>query len=436
MINGKIRTKNMLLNLSHTVREFISIQKAQWLSEDQLQKIQWQRFKNILSHAYQHTVFYKKRFDEAGITPDLIKDKRDLKKIPITTREDLKSPDLLVAANYSQKFLKASTSSGSSGRRTTTYFDDKAWLIGKYLLKLRAKLACGVRPWDKIAVLSEAESTSSRVKEILLRRKLIYALDYEDVYVKKLEAYDATAIYGFPSTLRLLAQRSLSTKPQFIFTSSEMLDQKTRKRIERGFDAEVFDIYGCTEVKEISWECPSHQGYHINSDWLLVEFSRENRENSGIQGKILVTSLYNYGMPLLRYEVGDTGRLLEKKCSCGRRLPLMMPSLGRRVDYFRLLNGSLISPYKMTCAIENIEGMKQYQIHQQRRDMVLVKVVPDTNFSQGVIAKIKAALQPVLPEVAIAVKTVPHIAKEKNRKYKIVKSDVINEHEHFHTPSS
>jgi len=206
--------------------------------------------------------------------------------------------------------------------------------------------------------------------------------------------------------------------------SSEMLDLKMRKKIETAFKAEVFDIYGCTEVKEISWECPEHCGYHINSDWLLVEFIKNGKATIQENASIVVTSLYNYGMPLIRYEVGDTGRMLERECPCGRGLPLMTTSQGRSVDYFILPDNSMVSPYTMTCAIENIEGMRQYLIRQKKKDSVTVNVVPDNQFNEQRKKQVESVLEKVLPQVTVRVKTVERIERERSGKYRIVISDV------------
>ena len=407
--------------------DFLALQKDQWLSPDRLADLQWRRFKKILDHAYRNTSFYRKRFDAAGITPDHIHDRNDLSRIPITTREDLRNPDALIATGLQKSSLKSSTTSGSSGRRTTTYFDGRAWLMGKLILKLRARLACGMRPWDKIAILSEEKHPASWFRELLLRRKVIFVLDSDKNFIVDLEKYNPSALYGFPSFFSVFNEQDTSIRPKSIFTSSEMLDAKTRINISRKFNADIFDIYGCTEVKEISWECPEHEGYHINSDRLLVEFIHTDQRSENDHAGIIVSSLYNYGMPLIRYEVGDTGHSINRLCSCGRGLPLMVPTMGRSVDYFQLPDGSMISPYKMTCAIENIEGMKQYQIRQERIDKVVVVVVPEEIPVGPITENVTAALAKILPGTSIEVKTVATIAKEKNGKYRIVRSDINKE---------
>jgi phenylacetate-CoA ligase len=213
-------------------------------------------------------------------------------------------------------------------------------------------------------------------------------------------------------------------QPSLIFTSSELLDDWTRRKIETTFQSEVLDVYGCSEVKEIAWECPQHKGYHVNADWLFVEFVREENEGTMEAGPILVTSLYNYGMPLIRYEIGDTGRFIEGLCPCGRGLPLMARAQGRRVDYFTLPNQSMVSPYKMTCAIEHIGGMKQYQIVQKKIDRVELKVVPMQGFDEKRKRELKQVLEQVLPGIKVEVRTVDGIKREKSGKYKIVLSHV------------
>ena len=81
----------------------------------------------------------------------------DFARLPITTREDLRSPEALLARGFERASLKTAMTSGSTGRRTTTYFDRDAWFVGKHLLKLRARLACGMRPTDRVALFQEAD---------------------------------------------------------------------------------------------------------------------------------------------------------------------------------------------------------------------------------------------------------------------------------------
>jgi len=389
--------------------------------------LQWRRFKRLLKHAYENTGFYNKRFKAAGIVPQDIREKKDLEKIPLTRREDLQVPERLLANGFEKERLKLSTTSGSCGMITSTYFDKSAWLKSKILMKLRARLACGLKPWNRIAIFSDVTANNNIIKSCFLRQNVFSVFDSIEAQISDLEIYNPSAMYGFPSCFSLLADMDVKINPSFIFTSSEMLDLKTKRKIENTFKSKVYDVYGCTEVKEIAWECPERNGYHINSDWLLVEFIKNGRATMDGNASIVVTSLYNYGMPLIRYEVGDTGCFSGKECPCGRGLPLMSPSSGRSVDYFILPDNSTISPYAMTCAMNNIKGMKQYQIKQEKEDLVTVNIVPEYQFNDHNKKQIRSALQNILTGVTVKIKTVEKIEREKSGKYRIVISEVQNE---------
>ncbi|MDA8164862.1 MAG: hypothetical protein M0017_07520 [Desulfobacteraceae bacterium] len=405
--------------------EFLELERAQWLDREQIEEVQWRRFQLLLQHAVAHSPHYREKLRQAGIRPEDIRSREDLVHLPVTTREELRQPERLLARTTAPGALRSSMTSGSSGRRTTTYFDPAGWRKAKYLLKLRARLACGLRPWHRLAVISEAVPRTDFWKRVLLRQRHFSVLEPMEKLLPALRAFQPEAVYGFPSAFALLAaERNPGFRPRLLFTSSEMLDPATRRKIEKGFGTEVLDIYGSTEVKEVSWECPEHQGYHINSDWLLVEFIKDGKPSEAPDAEILLTPLFNYGMPLLRYRVGDTGRALPGSCRCGRGLPLMAPSSGRQVDYFTLPDGSRLAPYAMTCAIEAIEGMRQYQIRQQARDRVEVRIVPTPQFDGAQESLIRQALAPLLPGVAIDIQLRPGLEKEKSGKFRIVSTAV------------
>src|ERR687891_532033 len=237
--------------LAYGALRYPRLHRAQWLSPDEIRDLQWRRLERMLHHAYARSPLYRERFLQAGITPADIRSTEDLRFLPVTTREDLRQPEALLASGYPRHRLRSSMTSGSTGRRTTSYFDEPAWVLAKHLLKLRARQACGVRPWDRIALFQE--------------------------------------------------------------------DALNQPIIRPGARRQAFTIH--RPIKEIAWECPARQGYHLNADWLLLEAQSGDAAAGEPGGRLLVTSLYNYGMPLLRYEVGDTGLVLENRCACGRGLP-------------------------------------------------------------------------------------------------------------------
>jgi phenylacetate-CoA ligase len=402
--------------------QYPRLAREQWLPAEAVQRRQWQRFQAMVRHAFTSSPFCRRRFREAGITPDDIRSPDDVTRIPITTREDLREADDLLAERFDRTRLKRSVTSGSTGRRTTSYFDADAWLMAKHLLKLRARLACGARPWDRVALVQDEQATArssalSRMRSFSIHRPI-------DEVLPELRAFAPSVVYGFPGHLLRLGQAAAhGLRPRLVFTSGEMLDELTRSGIEGAFGAPVLDVYGCTEVKEIAWECPRRQGYHVNADWLMLEVLNGEPDRRRPPGTLLVTPLYNYGMPLLRYEIGDTGETLAHPCGCGRGLPLVRPTLGRSVDYIALEDGTIVPPYNLTCAIEDVAGMRQYQIVQRTLERLEVRVVPRREFDDASRRQIQERLRPVLHGLTAEIRVVDEIAPEPSGKYRIVKSE-------------
>ena len=393
-----------------------ALHRAQWLALPELRELQWRRLKAALDHACAHAPLYRERFRALGATPADIRSLEDFARLPVTSREELRDPKGLLVVD--QAGVRVSMTSGSTGRRTSSYFDERGWVLAKHMLKLRARIACGVRASDRVALLQEGApdpprfSRWSRVAAFTVHRPV-------DEILPALIRFAPTVLYGFPGHLAQLARAATpgALPVRRIFTSGELLDPTTRRVIEHGLGAPLFDVYGCSEVKEIAWQCPERGGYHLNADWIHVEV-----DPPGTAGRLLITPLYNRAMPLLRYDVGDTGEVVTGPCPCGRGLPLIRPTLGRSVDYLRLPDGRRLAPYDLTCAVEAIDGMRQYQFVQIERDLLELRLVPAQNFSPASEQALRTALAPVLDGVEVRVRPVDTIPAEPSGKYRIVQS--------------
>jgi phenylacetate-CoA ligase len=184
-----------------------------------------------------------------------------------------------------------------------------------------------------------------------------------------------------------------------IFTSGELLTGAGRREITATFGGSLYDIYGTSETKEIAWEC-SAGSRHINADVVHVEILEENGALAppGTEGEIVVTVLVNRAMPLIRYRTGDRGALLDGRCACGRESPLLGVVSGREADVLELTDGSTISPYTLTMALESIAGLAQYQVVQAESDLLHVSAIADGSRDANTLASaIVGALRAALP---------------------------------------
>ena len=395
-----------------------------WLSPDALERLQLRRLQLLLQHAATRSPLWRERFAALGATPADVRCVADLALLPVTSREDLRAPERLLAEGFVRKGLKVATTSGSTGRRTTSYFDRDAWYIGKHLLKLRARFACGMRPTDRVALFQEADPERRPSRFGGRARTYSIHVPPEEI-IDDVAEFAPEVLYGFPGHLLLLGlAASGRVRPRLVFTSGELLAEATRRQLEALLGARVYDVYGSTEAKEIAWECPERAGYHVNADWVIVETMPATDELGRATDQILVTSLANHAMPLIRYAIGDTGELLAGRCPCGRSLPMMRPTWGRSVDYLALADGCVVTPYDMTCAIEHLPGMLRYQIVQRAIDRIEVLVMPGEGFSTEVPDAIQAALRPVLRGLVPDVRLVERMIHEPSGKFRIVRSEL------------
>src|SRR5262249_55172685 len=140
-------------------------------------------------------------------------------------------------------------------------------------------------------------------------------------------------------------QKIVDLRPVGIISTSMMLLPSERAVIETAFGCKVTDRYGCEEVGLIGCECERHRGFHLDIEHLFIEFLRPDGAEAapGEEGAIVVTDLYNHGMPFIRYRIEDVGVPTDRLCECGRGLPLMERVTGRVADYLKRQDGSLVA---------------------------------------------------------------------------------------------
>ena len=199
---------------------------------------------------------------------------------------------------------------------------------------------------------------------------LTSALLPTDEIVAQLNAFQPAMLGGYPSQLDLLVdeQKSgrLKIKPVLIMTGGEFLSEHVRTRLSEAFGCYVQTSYSCTEGGTIASECTEHH-FHINEDWVLVEpVDAENRPvTDGTQSdKILITNLFNFTQPFLRYEITDRVVRHCERCACGNSLPWLTLE-GRTDDVLTLTidRGSVkVAPLSIYAVLKEVHSMKRFQL--------------------------------------------------------------------------
>jgi len=355
------------------------------LKTSELQKIQEKKFKTLLAHTYRNVPFYRRLFDSVGMSPGDIKDCEDISKIPITTKLQLKNAGKDAIARNIGIYVEHKTS-GSTGIRISLYFsmEDALYNRGTYE---RARNENGFRILRDVLLYIGNPSIIPNKKKWyehfeIRRKEGLSVFEPLEIQIKKIEKVKPDALWGYPSSIKLLAKviqekEIKGISPRLIFTASELLDPKTRNFINSVFNVDLIDVYVAEEGGCMAWECSEHAGYHMNMDTVLMEFVDEggNKVNAGERGKVVITNLHSFAMPLIRYELGDFAIPTYKECSCGRPGYLIKAIEGRCDDSIRLSGNKLISPRILVPIIESIPGVEAFQLVQRKVDEIVVYVV-------------------------------------------------------------
>ena len=349
-----------------------------------MRELQLERLKYIVRYCYDNVPFYKKRFDENGISPDCIKSLEDIKRIPPTTKADLRDnyPFGMFAVPR-KKIVRLHASSGTTGKPTVVGYtkndldiwaENMARLVygvganedsivqicfGYGLFTGALGLHYGL---EKVGASVVPSSSGNSEKQLMLMRDFgtntLVATPSYALYLSELAKELEFPMSDYHLKLGLLGSEGCTV---------EMRDQ-----IERNWGMFVTDNYGLSEIggPGMSGECEHRCGLHINEDSFLCEIvdpeTLEQKEE-GDSGELLVTTLTKEGMPLLRYRTKDITRINYEPCKCGRTLARMDKTTGRTDDMIKI-RGVNVFPSQVESALLGIDKIGPHYMLIVRRE--------------------------------------------------------------------
>lgn len=171
---------------------------------------------------------------------------------------------------------------------------------------------------------------------------------------------------------------------QTVFSSGEVLRDHQKRRIEAVLRAKVLDRYATQEFGQLASECPHQRGLHVNTEGSVLELLDPvgRPVAPGRRGRVVVTQLDNYAMPLVRYALEDEAAWLPGACECGRAHARIIDVDGRRNDMLRGRDGRIVWG-GIGNVLTDCPGMRRYQIIQKTLDLLIVRVAADRNLSQA-----------------------------------------------------
>ncbi|MBP5366117.1 MAG: phenylacetate--CoA ligase [Bacteroidales bacterium] len=333
------------------------------MSRKDLEALQLERLKWTVAQALK-SPFYKKRFGEKGITADSIQSLDDLRKLPFTTKQDLREnyPFGLLAVDK-KELVRLHSSSGTTGNPTVichTKRDIECWANRV----ARCFYMVGLRDTDVIQNSSGYGMFTGGLGiqagiEWLGALSIPAAAGNSLRQIKCIMDYGTTAIHAIPSYALRLADvfeaqgidPRKDTNLRVFIIGAEPHTEETRRKIEERFGVKAYNNFGMTEMSGpgVALECKEQNGMHIWEDSYIVEIvDPETLEPlpDGEVGELVLTTLDREGMPLLRYRTRDLTRILTGKCPCGRTHRRLDRMKGRSDDMF-IVKGVNIFPMQI-----------------------------------------------------------------------------------------
>jgi phenylacetate-CoA ligase len=393
------------------------LEQSQWLSADEIQSQQGRQLGTLLRHAYTTSPYYRRQFDQAGLSLESIRTPDDWRRIPLLTREDWQQagPEIYSQktpqehGNMSQLFTSGST--GKPVMVVTTGLTQLLWnafTVRDHLWHrrdFRAKLgairfvsgnACDPpdgrigNNWGPATagVVRTGPSATLHIKAGI------------DQQVPWLAEHNPEYLITYPSNVHALARHCEEKgitlhRLREIRTFGEILEQHTRDAVRRAFDVKIVDMYSSQEVGYIALQCPDHEHYHVQAENVLLEVIRDDGTpcQTGEIGRVVVTALHNFATPIIRYRIGDFAEVGEP-CPCGRGLPVLRRVVGRQRNMLVLPNGDLRWPSveveSITKGVDEIPPIQQFQVIQRSLEDIealLVSPRPLTEREEALIIR-------------------------------------------------
>jgi phenylacetate-CoA ligase len=375
------------------------IQRIQRCPSPQLFEFQFQQLQLVFEHAYRTIPLYREHFESVGLNPEKLLTPEEYRRLPTIKRQDLQIAGQAmhssqVDPSHGDVFTQLTT--GSTGRPVATLGTGvtglfwKAMTIRDHIWHRRdfSQKLCVIRyTKDGIAAPPYGEHLDNwGVATLNFIRtgpcEVLSITSRVDEQAKWLEYHKPAYLLTYPSLLLELARyfkQEGKTLPGLrqLRSFGEVLDTRTRAACRETFGVNVVDNYSAQEVGYIALQCPDYEHYHVMAEDLLVEILDDNDQpcKPGEIGRVIVTTLHNFAMPLFRYEIGDYAQV-GHPCPCGRGLPVLTRILGRQRHLFVLPDGRRRWPaLELDAATAGSLPISQFQVIQKTLHDVEVKLV-------------------------------------------------------------
>ena len=333
------------------------------MPRQELEQLQLERLKSTVKHCM-YSPFYQEKFKELGITPDDIKTLDDVRKLPFTTKEDLRENyPFGICCVPMKECVRLHSSSGTTGNPTVVLHTQKdldewanavarcLWMVGSRpedvfqnsagygMFTAGLGFQYGAEKVGMLTVPAAAGNTTRQIK---------FIKDFGTSVLHAIPSY-ASRIYEVMKEEGVDPRKD--TKLRVLCIGAEPHSEEQRKRMEENLGVKAYTSYGISEMMGpgVAFECQEQNGLHIWEDYFIVEIIDPVTLEplpDGELGELVLTTINREGMPLLRYRTRDLTRIISGDCPCGRTHKRLARLQGRSDDMI-ILKGVNIFPIQI-----------------------------------------------------------------------------------------
>lgn len=355
--------------------------------------------KSIVEYAYSNCSFYKELYDKAGFHPSQLKNEADWQFVPILEKQMIRDhADDIISKQYDKSKLGSITTGGSTGKPLKVY---KSKHVHYEVLGWRALGWWGISPADNEAILHRRVPTSFFQK---LKNRLMWwptkraylsatAITDDDIarFISDVKKNNIKWLVGYCASIEFVADYILRNNIkiegiQLIWSTSSPLTKIVRQKIEKAFNCNVMDQYGCCEMGNIAIQKPNEDCLTINSDYVHVDIVAEGDRivsNNKEYGDVLITDLNTKEFPLIKYRLGDRSRIVKTMEESEDGFPKLEFVQGRISDAVWLPNGTYVDGAFLTTICDNYSDyIACYQIYQKLDYKIDISFIPKNGMEE------------------------------------------------------
>jgi phenylacetate-CoA ligase len=365
-------------------------------SEQEICNYEEERLKELLLYAHNHVPYYHKVLSAYEVVKRGRVHLENFESLPLLTKELMRGAQEELKSDELRKRRYYYNTSGGSTAEPVRFIQDKEYWEGDVAATLlffsMASKDVGepeIKLWgSERDIIEGTTGWKTKLQNWLYHRTLLNSFMMDECemerYVCVWNKVKPKVVWSYTDSIyelsRFAERKALKLyPPASVIVTAATLNESIKRYVEKTLQTRILNQYGSREVGAIACECLEQKGLHIFTWRLYVELinGKCRKVDEGEEGEIIITSLENYSMPLIRYRIGDMGIAAKEKCTCGINLRLLQKVTGRITDHFRRIDGGLIHGEYFTHLFYFRPWVKKFQVVQNEYKLIKIYVVKE-----------------------------------------------------------